>query len=147
MCVSISINLSLQVAYKQASKELMKWQPAVAALHRAEHIAFPLAPPEVPTPSTNWLVNPPTAPTDMEGGIADILRMGGVDDEAAIAECETLSLRQMSPEEAALRFGDGERERERECVWEGERGRKEERERERESEGMAIVHLLWLPQA
>ncbi|KAI9323566.1 small-subunit processome [Dichotomocladium elegans] len=92
-----------QMAYKEAKKEITKWEPTVTKNRQAEHLSFPLQPPAVSEGVTRGgLSSKFSAQTPMEKQIEEALEAAGMKDKE-LEEFEALQLNKLSVEEIAQR--------------------------------------------
>ncbi|KAF7724213.1 hypothetical protein EC973_001232 [Apophysomyces ossiformis] len=88
-----------QAAYKEANKEISRWQPTVKENREADHLSFPLQAPEKHETTTSAaLASKFKAETNLEKEIEEALNQAGMKDEELEA-FEALKLNKLSVEE------------------------------------------------
>jgi U3 small nucleolar RNA-associated protein 14 len=101
---TVSDRQTRSIAYEQVNSELQRWVPVVKQNREAEHLSFPLKPPQRHVATTTSLATKFTPTNSLERDLDAILTDLGVTESALKAvEAQQLSERSLTPEEIAKR--------------------------------------------
>lgn len=103
--------LDREAAYAQTKEEVDKWKATMKQIKEAEHLSFPLQPPETVGVSTHELAAKFKPSTELESAVDKLLRTAGLRDQD-IEKTEALKMNHLSVEEVAARRAELLRTRE-----------------------------------